>query len=346
MSTRPNVPSKKERLFWRSMVQDYQTPDTRKSVWQIINSFGPFVLLWVLMYFSLNYSYWITLLLALPTAGFLVRIFIIQHDCGHGSFFKSRRASDTVGSICGVLTLVPYFYWRRLHAIHHANAGNLDHRGVGDVYTMTVEEYRQKSWWGRLRYRIYRHPIFLFTIAPTFLFVVLYRFYNPFHSKRWKKERASVLWTNAAIALLVMGVGFLVGFKQFFLMQAPITMMAATLGTWLFYIQHQYEDTYWEDAGNWQYTRAALEGSSFYKLPKILQWFTGNIGFHHIHHLSPRIPNYNLQKCHEENPELQQVVMLTILSSIKTARLGLWDAHQNKLISFRQIKARPQQEFG
>jgi omega-6 fatty acid desaturase (delta-12 desaturase) len=199
---------------------------------------------------------------------------------------------------------------------------------------------------GRLGYRIYRNPIFLFAVAPTFLFVVVYRFFHPFHSKRWKKERAGVFWTNVAVAAVVIGLSLLVGLKQFLLVQVPVTIMAATLGTWLFYIQHQYEDAYWESTGNWEYTRAALQGSSFYKLPKILQWFTGNIGFHHIHHLSPRIPNYNLQKCHQENPALQDVMMLTLQSSLETARLGLWDEDQKKMISFSQLKTIPEQAAG
>jgi omega-6 fatty acid desaturase (delta-12 desaturase) len=343
MVSTTNVPSKQERLFWRSMVAEYQTPSKWKSVWQLLNSVMPFFLLWGLMYLSLSYSYWLTLLLALPAAGFVIRIFIIQHDCGHGSFFKSRKANDRVGSFCGVLTLVPYHYWRRHHAIHHANSGNLDHRGIGDVYTMTVDEYTNGPKWKQWGYRIYRNPFFLFTIAPTFLFVVLYRFYHPFHSKRWKKERASVLWTNIAILSLAIVMSWLVGFKEFLLIQAPITIIASTLGTWMFYLQHQYEEAYWEHTGNWEYTRAALQGSSFYKLPKVLQWFTGNIGFHHIHHLSPKIPNYNLQKCHEENPELQEVVLLTLASSLKTANLGLWDEKQQKLVSFGSLKRMPEQ---
>ncbi len=347
MTSTTNVPSKQERLFWRSMVEEYQTPSKWKSVWQLLNSVIPFFLLWGLMYLSLSYSYWLTLLLALPTAGFVIRVFIIQHDCGHGSFFKSRKANDRVGSVCGVLTLVPYHYWRRHHAIHHANSGNLDHRGIGDVYTMTVDEYINRPKWKQWGYRIYRNPFFLFTIAPAFLFVVLYRFYHPFHSKRWKKERASVLWTNIAILSVAIVMSLLVGFKEFLLVQVPITIIASTLGTWMFYLQHQYEDAYWEYTGNWEYTRAALQGSSFYKLPKVLQWFTGNIGFHHIHHLSPRIPNYNLQKCHEENPELQEVVLLTLTSSLKTANLGLWDEKQQKLVSFSYLKkTMPEQSLG
>jgi acyl-lipid omega-6 desaturase (Delta-12 desaturase) len=323
---------------WATLVAKYQNPSPWKSIGQAANSFIPFFLIWYLMYLSLAYSYWLTLGLALPAAGFLVRIFIIQHDCGHGSFFKSRKANDYLGSICGLLTLTPYYYWRKSHAIHHATAGNLAERGNGDVYTMTVKEYLQQSQWGRLKYRLYRHPLILFVFAPTFLFLVLYRFPHP-DSKSWKRERASVWGTNLALAAIVAALSLTLGFKTFLLVQLPITILSATLGTWLFFVQHQFEDTYWAKEGEWDYTLAALQGSSYYKLPKLLQWFTGNIGFHHIHHLSPRIPNYLLEKCHEENPLLQQVVVLTLWSSIRTISLSLWDEEQGRLVSFRQLKS-------
>ena len=323
---------------WGPLVAKYQTPNTWGSIWQVCNTFIPFFLLWALTYISLGYGYWLTLLLALPAAGFLVRIFIIQHDCGHGSFFNSRKANDTLGSVCGVLTLTPYFYWRKSHAIHHASAGNLEQRGVGDIYTMTVAEYLQQSTWGRLKYRIYRNPVVLFVLAPTFLFLILYRFPHP-DSKSWKKERASVLWTNIAIAAVIVLMSLAIGFKAFLLVQLPITILAVTAGTWMFFVQHQFEDTYWASRADWNYTLAALQGSSFYKLPKVLQWFTGNIGFHHIHHLSPRIPNYMLQKCHEENPLFQEVVVLTMWTSLKTTFLSLWDEDQQKLVSFGHLKS-------
>jgi omega-6 fatty acid desaturase (delta-12 desaturase) len=293
------------------------------------------------MYLSLSYSYWLTLALALPAAGFLVRIFIIQHDCGHGSFFKSRKANDSLGSFCGVLTMTPYHYWRKSHAIHHASAGSLEDRGVGDIYTMTVKEYLQQDRWGRLKYRLYRHPLILFVLAPTFLFVVLHRFPFP-ESKSWKRERRSVYWTNLAVVAMVTGLSFMIGFKPFLLIQLPIAILAATMGTWLFFVQHQFEDTYYANENNWDYTLAALQGSSYYQLPKILQWFTGNIGFHHIHHLSPRIPNYHLQKCHEENPIFQQVVVLTLWTSLQSIFLSLWDEDQKKLVGFRHLKSIPQ----
>jgi omega-6 fatty acid desaturase (delta-12 desaturase) len=330
-----------DKAAWGALVAKYQAANTWQSIWQVANTFIPYGLLWYLMYLSLSYSYWLTLALALPAAGLLMRIFIIQHDCGHGSFFKSRKANDSLGSFCGVLTMTPYLYWRKSHAIHHASAGSLEDRGVGDIYTMTVKEYLQQDRWGRLKYRLYRHPLILFVLAPTFLFVVLHRFPLP-ESKSWKRERASVYWTNLAIAAAVTGISFMIGFKLFLLIQLPIAVLAATMGTWLFFMQHQFEDTYYANENNWDYTLAALQGSSYYQLPKILQWFTGNIGFHHIHHLSPRIPNYRLQKCHEENPIFQQVVVLTLWTSLQSIFLSLWDEDQKKLVGFHHLKSIPQ----
>ncbi len=324
---------------WKSLVTKYQTADTRKSIWQVCNSFIPFFVLWYLMYLSLDVGYWLTLLLSLPAAGFLIRLFIIQHDCGHGSFFSSKKANNSVGLACSLFTLTPYYYWQRSHAIHHANAGNLAHRGIGDVYTMTVNEYMQQSRWGKLKYRLYRHPLFLFLIVPTLLFVVLYRFPTS-RAKAMKRVRSSVYWTNLAIGLLVGGMIWLVGLEAFLLVQVPITVIAASAGTWLFFVQHQFEDAYWASNDAWDYTLAALQGSSYYRLPKVLQWFTGNIGFHHIHHLSPRIPNYLLEKCHAENPMFQETAVLTLRSSLKSIFLSLWDEEQKKLIGFHHLKAR------
>jgi omega-6 fatty acid desaturase (delta-12 desaturase) len=243
---------------------------------------------------------------------------------------------------CSLFTWTPYHYWQKGHAIHHANAGNLEQRGIGDVYTMTVNEYLQLSRWGQFKYRLYRHPLVLFVFIPTFLFVVMYRFPTS-QTKALKRVEASVYWTNLAIVLLVGAMIWLVGWQALLLVQVPITIIAATAGTWLFFVQHQFEDTYWANANNWDYTLAALQGSSYYKLPKILQWFTGNIGFHHIHHLSPRIPNYLLEKCHEENPPFQETVVLTLRSSFHSVTLSLWDEEQKKLIGFKQLKQRQPQ---
>ena len=322
---------------WKAMVKPYQSPETLKSIWQFVNSFALLLILWVLMYFSLSLSYWITLALALPTAGMLVRIFIIQHDCGHGSFFASRKANDRLGMICGVLTLTPYHQWRKSHAIHHATAGNLTRRDIHDVYTMTVREYQEASTVEKLRYRFYRNPITLFLIVPMTLFVVLYRFPSPIARR---KEKMGVLWNDLALLIIVAAIGYFIGFRTFLLLYLPVVFVAAGVGTWLFYVQHQFEETYWTNHQEWDYAAAALEGSSYYRLPKVLQWFTGNIGFHHIHHLSPRIPNYKLEDCYQNNPGLQNVTTLTLFSSLKTASLTLWDEDQKRLISFRELRGR------
>jgi omega-6 fatty acid desaturase (delta-12 desaturase) len=321
---------------WRQIVAKYQQPDARKSIWQIVNSFGGLFLTWVLMYFSLNVSYWLTLLLAIPAAGFAVRIFIIQHDCGHGSFFKSRKANDSTGIVCSLFTLTPYRFWRKSHAIHHAHHAELEERGIGDVWTLTVDEYLAAPWWTRAAYRVFRNPFFLFGIAPAVNFLILTRF--PIGGERgWRNgERESVLYTNLALAGLFAVFIAWIGVVPVLAVFLPTVVTAAAVGTWLFYVQHQFERTYWEHTPEWDYTLAAMHGSSYYKLPKVLQWFTGNIGFHHIHHLSPRIPNYNLERCHEENPLMQRVVQLTLWASFKTTSLALWDEEKRRLVTFRE----------
>ena len=330
------APGSAEYTGWKSIVAKYQTPDVGISVWQIVNSFGGLIICWVLMYFSLNVSYLLTLLLAIPAAGFVVRIFIIQHDCGHGSFFKSRRANDIVGTACGVITLVAYKYWRKQHAIHHAHHAELEERGIGDVWTMTVDEYMAAPWWKRAAYRVFRNPFFLFGFAPALNYLVLERF--PIAAKpEWHNgEKASVWWNDLAILTLVVLMSWWIGFWTVVAIHLPVVIIAGSVGTWLFYVQHQYERTYWEHTPEWDFTLAAMHGSSFYRLPKLLQWFTGNIGFHHIHHLSPRIPNYKLETAHTENPLLQRVEQLTLWSSLQTIRLTLWDEKNRRLVTFRE----------
>lgn len=335
MNTTTQVPSDAYE-GWRTLVSEYQRPDLRRSIWQLVNSYGGLFLCWVLMYLSLQVGYWLTLLLAVPAAGFLVRIFIIQHDCGHGSFFGSRRANDSVGAVCGTLTMIPYKYWRKGHAIHHAHHAELEQRGIGDVWTLTVEEYLQGSWWMRVAYRVFRNPVFLFGVAPTVHFLILERF-PLITQENWRNgEKASVWWNDLGIAAWVVAGSLLVGFSTVLMIQLPVIVIAASVGTWLFYVQHQFERTYWEHTPQWDYTLAAMHGSSYYKLPRLLQWFTGNIGFHHIHHLSPRIPNYNLQDCHDQNPILQRVTQLTLWSSFKTVPLVLWDEERRQLVTFRE----------
>ncbi|MBI3361796.1 MAG: fatty acid desaturase [Chloroflexi bacterium] len=320
---------------WQEIVAKYQNPDLRRSLWQIVNSFAPFLILWYLMYRSLEYSYWLTLVLALPTAGLLMRVFIILHDCGHGSFFKSQRASDMVGTVCGVLTFTPYLQWRHEHAIHHASSGDLARRGTGDVVTLTVKEYLALSWWEKLKYRVYRHPLVMFGIGPTIIFLFTHRFPSRVAGKR---ERLNLHLTNLGLLALFLVLGWAIGFKALLLVHGPIFLLSSTVGVWMFYVQHQFEDTYWKEHQAWDYVMAALQGSSFYRLPKLLQWFTGNIGLHHIHHLSPKIPNYNLQKAFDENPLLQQVTIVTLWESLRTIPLRLWDENQGRMVGFGHLK--------
>ncbi|MBX3012482.1 MAG: fatty acid desaturase [Caldilineaceae bacterium] len=323
---------------WQKLVAQYQQPNLRKSLWQVANSFGGFFLCLGLMYLSLSIHYGLTLLLALPAAGFLVRMFIIQHDCGHGSFFKQRRANELTGIACSLFTLVPYKYWRKSHAVHHAHHAELEERGIGDIWTMTIEEFYEASWWRRLLYRGFRNPFFLFVIAPTINFVILSRLTLGAPDTWRHGEKASVWWTNVALAALWAGASLLIGALNVLLILLPIIVIASSVGTWLFYVQHQFERTYWEHTPHWDYTLAAMHGSSYYKLPRLLQWFTGNIGFHHIHHLSPRIPNYHLETCHQENPIFQQVTQLTLRSSLQTVFLTLWDEKQQRLVTFREAQ--------
>jgi len=322
-------------LPWQEAVAKYQNPDVRASLWQIATSVIPYIVLWFLMYLSLEYSYLITLALSVLAGGFLVRIFIIFHDCGHGSFFKSQKLNHIVGSICGVMTFTPYFEWRHAHAIHHATAGDLDRRGTGDVLTLTVKEYQQMPGWKRLGYRLYRNPLVMFILGPMFVFLVVHRF--PSRNSK-KRERTSVYWTNLAILAYIVPLVVLIGLERYILIQLPIALLTGTAGVWMFYVQHQFEGTYWEKHVQWDYLTAALKGSSYYKLPKILQWFTGNIGLHHIHHLSPRIPNYNLQACHDANPLFQQVPTVTLGPSFKSVFFKLWDEEQRRLVGFGRFK--------
>ena len=326
--------SKAQPNNWRKILQVYQTPDLMRSIWQVINSIIPYLLLWYAMYWSLSISYWLTLLLAIPTAGFLVRTFIIFHDCGHGSFFESRTANDALGILTGLLSFTPYYEWRHSHAIHHATAGNLDRRGTGDVLTLTVEEYVALPWWKKAGYRIMRNPVIMFTVGSFFVFTIGHRFPR---KRSGKRERASVIWTNFALLGIITRLILLIGWREYLLVQVPIMFFAASAGVWLFYVQHNFDRSYWERKENWEFIKAGLHGSSYYQLPAILQWFTGNIGFHHIHHLAPRIPNYKLPACHAEN-ELFQVKPLTIRSSLRSLKLRLWDEQARKMVGYEGIK--------
>jgi len=300
---------------------------------------GAFAALAAAMFLSLDVSYWLTLGLAFPTAGFMIRLFIIQHDCGHGSYFRTRRARDFVGACIGVLTLIPYQYWRRTHAYHHAHNGDLDFRGFGDVDTITVAEYHALSPRKRLGYRLYRHPLILLGLGPFFQFVVKHRYPTDL-PRDWKHAWASVWRTNAAIAVALAVIATTIGLQRFLLVYLPVLAITTTVGVYLFYVQHQFEDTYWHRHDHWNYFEASLEGSSLLVLPRWLEWLTGYIGIHHVHHLNARIPNYKLRECMEAVPELQNATRLRLRDGWRLLWLTLWDEESQQLIGFKDLKRR------
>jgi omega-6 fatty acid desaturase (delta-12 desaturase) len=317
-------------------LERYARPSVARSVFQLLNTAIPFAAVWLAMLWSLSVGYWLTLLLSIPAAGLLVRLFIIQHDCGHGSFFGSRTWNDRLGGVLGVLTLVPYAYWKKTHAIHHATSGDLSRRGFGDVETLTVTEYRALSKWNRLRYRLGRNPVVLLGLGPFYQFVLKHRL--PLDTPRaWKREWRSVHGTNVALAAVLVMAHFTIGLGAFFAVHIPIVLISGAAGVWLFYVQHQFEDTYWRDRPEWSFHLAAVHGSSWYDLPRFLHWWSGNIGFHHIHHLSSHIPNYRLRECMRDYPALEGAPRLTLWSSLRCARLKLWDEDSGKLIGFREL---------
>ncbi len=319
----------------KPLINKYQIPSNSKAIRQVANSLGPYLLLWALMYLALQVSWWLVVPIAVLTGAFLVRIFIIFHDCGHGSYFSSPRANTIVGFFFGMLVFTPYEQWRREHAAHHASAGNLDRRGLGDIWTMTVTEYQQASAWNRILYRVVRNPFFLFVIAPAYMFIVSQRI--PSRTTK-RRERLSIWQMNLAVLAMVSTMMFIFGVVPYLVIQLIVITVGGSAGFWLFYIQHQFEGVYWERDKNWDFIDAALQGSSFYKLPKILQWFSGNIGFHHIHHLGPRIPNYNLERCHDSHPMFKDVHAVTLLSSFSAMSHHLWDESSHRLVAFREVK--------
>ena len=322
---------------WLQLLAGYREPDLGRSVLEILITCAPLVVLWGLAWAALPISYWLTLALSVPAAGFLVRLFLIQHDCGHGTFFRRKHTNDWVGRVIGVLTLTPYDVWRRSHAIHHASSGNLGKRGIGDIDTLTVREYRERPWHRRIVYRAYRHPIVMFGVGPAFLFLIQNRL--PFGLMRagWVYWLSSMA-TNLAIALFVVAMMYLVGMKSFLLVHVPIVLLAASIGVWLFYVQHQFEETFWEKEPAWDVHDAALYGSSYYDLPRPLHWLTANIGMHHVHHLYSRIPYYRLPQVLRDHPELAQIRRLTVMESIACVRLRLWDEGQRRLVSFKDAR--------
>lgn len=318
-------------------LSEYRRPSARHGTWQLVSTLFLLTVSWALMYLALNISYFLSLVLLLPTSLLLVRIFILQHDCGHRSLFQSKRVNDAIGSVLGILTLTPYHCWRREHAIHHANSGDLDRRGrgQGEIRVMTVNEYRNASWQTRLKYRMYRHPFVLFCIGPIYEFFISQRF-TFLVPKTWKRERRSILLTNLGAALFFLGMSWWLGPTEFLMIHLPVMVLAAQIGIWLFYVQHQYEEAFYEHADEWDYVQAAMAGSSHYRLPKVLQWFTANIGLHHIHHLDSRIPNYRLQKCSDEQPRLRAAKELTMRESVRCVFYKLWDEDQEKMVGFKE----------
>ena len=324
------------RALTRSLA-NYRDPSLARSIVEIVITAMSLLFAWTLMWTALYFGQlWLCLLLAVPTAGFLVRLFMIQHDCGHGAFFRTRLANDWVGRVIGVITLTPYDYWRRTHAAHHGGSGNLDRRGMGDLDTLTVAEYLALCPWSRWRYRLYRHPPVMFGIGPAYIFLVQNRLPIGLLRAGWQPW-ISAMATNAAIAVIVAGAIWLLGIVPFLLLHLPVTLLAASIGVWLFYVQHQFEDTSWDPDKNWDMHESALHGSSHYDLPGVLRWFTANIGIHHVHHLASRIPYYRLPQVLRDHPELKDVSRLTLLKSLGCVRLVLWDEGKKRLIPFRDI---------
>lgn len=318
---------------------EFKGASPKAAIWQVASTTAAFVVLIGLMLMSLEYSYFITLMLALPAAGLLLRFFIMQHDCGHGSFLPTRIGNDVLGKLLSVLTLTPYGLWRREHAQHHAASGNLDRRGIGDITTLTVKEYQALPMSGRIKYRIYRNPIFLFGIGLPAYFMILQRL-PWFHPYPARQTWGSVMRLNAGMVALYGPLMWLFGWTNILMIAIPILILSASIGGWLFFIQHQFEGTHWEQGKSWDFQVAAIYGSSYYVLPPVLQWFTGNIGLHHIHHLCSMIPNYKLQACLDASPELKALNRLTLFESLTCARLTLWDEANRQLIGFREFRAR------
>jgi omega-6 fatty acid desaturase (delta-12 desaturase) len=323
------------RPFWREALDPYAEPRFGRSLVDLATSVVPYLALSTAMYLTLGVSYLLVLALAIPAAGFLVRTFILFHDCSHGSFLRSKRANQWLGTVLGLFVYSPFLRWRHDHAIHHATSGDLERRGGGDVRTLTVGEYEALPFKARLGYRLMRNPLVMFGIGPIAALLVGPRVVARDARPRMRR---SVIGTNIALAVLIGGLCWLLGWRDFLLVQAPTVMLAGAAGIWLFYVQHQFEDAYWEDTASWSYAEAALRGSSYLKLPKILQFFSGNIGLHHVHHLNARIPNYNLQRAHDENAIFDNVPTLSLMDGMRAIRLKLWDEDRGRLVTFAQAR--------
>jgi omega-6 fatty acid desaturase (delta-12 desaturase) len=322
-----------ERALPREALAPYAQPHWGRALLDLATSVVPYAALCAAMYVALDVSYWLVLAIAVPAAGFLLRTYMMFHDCAHGSFLPSRRANTWLGRVLGLLVYSPFAAWRHSHAVHHATSGDLDRRGVGDVPTLTVEEYRRRPWLQRLGYRLFRNPLVMFGLGPVFALMVQPRLVSRGARPR---IRRSVMGTNAALAVLIGALGWLLGWRELLLVQGPPALLAGAAGVFLFYVQHQFEDTYWDRSGNWSFDEAALRGSSYLRLPKVLQFFTANIGLHHVHHLSARVPNYNLQRAHDSHPIFQSVPTLSLADGLRGVRLKLWDEERGRLVGFRE----------
>jgi omega-6 fatty acid desaturase (delta-12 desaturase) len=325
-----------ERPYWREDLAPYAQPHMGRSARELATSVLPYLGLSVLMYQCLSISYLLVLAIAVPTAGFLVRTFILFHDCTHGSLLRSKRANAWLGTVLGLFVYAPFLRWRHDHAIHHATSGDLDRRGGGDVHTLTVAEYHELSPRSRLMYRMFRNPLVMFGLGPIAALLVGPRLVAKDARPRMRR---SVIGTNIALAVFVGAMCWLIGWEDFLLVQGPTVMLAGSAGIWLFYVQHQFEDAYWEGSGEWSYADAALRGSSYLKLPKVLQFFSGNIGLHHVHHLNARIPNYNLQRAHDENAIFHGVPTLSFMDGMRAVRLKLYDERTGRMVSFAEARA-------
>jgi omega-6 fatty acid desaturase (delta-12 desaturase) len=331
----PRQERRSERPFWQEALAPYAQPHLGRSLLDLATSVVPYLGLLVAMYFALGVSYLLVIAIAIPASGFLVRTFVLFHDCSHGSFLPSRRANAWLGVALGLFVYSPFLRWRHDHAIHHATSGDLDRRGGGDVRTLTVAEYNAMAWRPRLAYRLFRNPVLMFGVGPIVALLVGPRLVARDARPRLRR---SVIGTNVALAVLVSALCWLLGWSTFLLIQAPTVMLAGAFGIWLFYVQHQFEDAYWENTGEWTYAEAALRGSSYLKLPKVLQFFSGNIGLHHVHHLNSRIPNYNLQRAHDESNLFDGVPVLTFWDAVRAVRLKLWDEDTGRLVTFAQAR--------
>ena len=339
MSDDAGAPDMTDARNWTRILNGYREPSRTRSVFELAITFLPLAALWFVMWAAVTYvGFWLALLIAVPAAGFLVRLFMIQHDCGHGAFFPHKQVNDWIGRVIGILTMTPYDFWRRTHSMHHATSGNLDRRGMGDIDTLTVREYLGRSWLGRLQYRLYRHPLVMFGIGPAYLFLLQHRLPVGMMRGGWLPW-VSTMATNAAMALIAGTLIWFIGLQAFLLVHMPIMLLAASLGVWLFYVQHQFEHTSWNDNTDWDLHNAALHGSSHYDLPPVLRWFTANIGIHHVHHLCSRIPYYRLPGVLRDHPELGDIGRMTLLQSLGCVRLTLWDEDRRQLVSFRQARA-------